>query len=109
MKEGHRRCRVFYCDAMSSNQKAEAERNHEQLRRILPKGRSDFDRLSVYDLAACASHVNSYPLASRGGKCPFELLGDLMPRCILDELGVARIAADKVVLRPDLMAHAVAL
>lgn len=109
LKEGHRRCRVFYCDAMSSNQKAEAERNHEQLRRILPKGRSDFDRLSVYDLAACASHVNSYPLASRGGKCPFELLGDLMPRCILDELGVARIAADKVVLRPDLMAHAVAL
>lgn len=109
LKEGHRRCRVFCCDAMSSNQKAEAERNHERLRRILPKGRSDFDGLSVYDLAACASHVNSHPLASGGGKCPSELLGGLMPRCVLDELGVARMAADKVAPRPDLMAHAVAL
>ena len=44
--EGARRDRVFYCDAMQSSQKARAERNHERLRRILPKGRSDFDALS---------------------------------------------------------------
>lgn len=104
---GERRCRVFYCDPMDSNQKSQAERNHEQLRRILPKKRSDFDKLSVYDVAVCCSHVNSYPSAGRDGKCPFALLGDMLPKPLLDELGIARVAPDDVVLRPYLMAHAV--
>lgn len=106
---GQRRCRVFYCDAMNSNQKSEAERNHQQLRRILPKTRSDFDKLSVYDIAICCSHVNSYPSAGRLGKCPFELLGGLLPKNVLEELGIEWIPADEVILKPDLMAHAVVL
>ena len=40
------------------NQKSQAERNHKQLRRILPKGRSDFDRLSRWDVSACCRSVN---------------------------------------------------
>lgn len=107
LESGRRRCRVFYCDAMNSNQKSQAERNHEQLRRILPKGRSDFDKLNVYDVAVCCSQVNSYPSAGRGGKCPFELLGDFIPKSVLDELGLERIAPDEVVLKPSLMRHAV--
>lgn len=107
LERGARRCRVFYCDAMKSNQKSACERNHEQLRRILPKGRSDFDALSPYDVAVCCSHVNSYPLAGRAGRCPFELLGDLLPGGVMDELGLARVAPDEVVLRPALMPHAV--
>ncbi len=63
LEEGKRRCRVFYCDAMSSNQKAQAERNHEQLRRILPKGRSGFDELGVCDVAACRRSLNENPRA----------------------------------------------
>lgn len=106
LAEGARRCRVFYCDARNSNQKAEAERNHEQLRRILPKGRSDFDLLSAYDVAVCCSHVNSYPV---GGLCGFERLGGHLPKALLDELGLERVEPDDVVLRPDLMAHAVEL
>lgn len=104
---GKRRCRVFYCDAQATNQKSQAERNHEQLRRILPKGRSDFDALSVWDVAVCCSHVNSYPLASRAGKCPFELLGGALPASLLDELGVSRIPPDAVTLKPSLVKHAV--
>lgn len=103
------RCRVFYCDAMNSNQKSQAERNHEQLRRILPKNRSDFDKLSAYDLAVCCSHVNSYPSAKRFGKCPFDLLGTLLPKEFLDELGLEKVAPDDVVLKPYLMKHAVKL
>ena len=106
--KGARRCHVFYCDAMDSNQKSEAERNHEQLRRILPKGRSDFDKLDVWDVAVCASHVNSYPLARWLGRCPIEVADGLIPQRLLDELGIERIPADEVVLRPYLMAHAVA-
>lgn len=107
LEPGERRCRVFYCDAMKSNQKSEAERNHEQLRRILPKGRSDFDKLSAYDVATCCCHVNSYPSANRGGQSPFELLGGLLPQSLFDELGLARLDPDSVILKPYLMEHAV--
>lgn len=104
---GKRRCRLFWCDAMASNQKARAERNHQQLRRVLPKGRSDFDALSAWDVAVLCSHVNSYPLPGRGGRCAFELAQGLLPSALLDELGLARVPADEVTLRPSLLRHAV--
>ena len=106
--EGARRCRVFYCDEMQSNQKSQAERNHEQLRRILPKKRSDFDKLSVWDVAVCCSHVNSYPLARKSGTFrPIEAAAAIVPSCLLDALGIERVPADEVTLKPYLMAHAV--
>lgn len=105
---GARRCRVFYCDAQNSNQKSQAERNHERLRRILPKRRSDFDRLSVSDVAVCCSHVNSYPLARKSGTFrPIEAAAAIIPKRLLDALGIERVPADEVVLKPYLMAHAV--
>lgn len=104
---GAGRCRVFYCDPMESNQKSQAERNHEQLRRVLVKGRTDFDRLSQHDMAECCSHVNSYPLERLKGKCPFECVEGWLPAEALAELGIVRIPTDEVVLRPSLMAHAV--
>jgi IS30 family transposase len=107
LKPGQQRCRVFYCDPMETNQKSQCERNHEQLRRLLPKGRSDFDKLSVWDVAVCSSHVNSYPSSGRGGKCGFELAAGLLSQGLLDELGLEWVAPDDVVLKPYLMAHAV--
>lgn len=102
-----RRCRVFYCDPMESNQKSPAERNHQQLRRLLPKGRTDFDALTCADVAMCCCHVNSYPLPKHSGKCGFELLGGLLSQDTLDELGFVRVAPDDVVLKPYLIKHAV--
>lgn len=107
LEPGARRCRVFYCDAQDSNQKSEAERNHEQLRRILPKRRTDMDRLSDADVAECCSHVNSYPLASLGGRSPFECLGALVPMRALGRLGIRAVPRQAVVLRPSLVRHAV--
>ena len=107
LEPGKRRCRVFYCDAQESNQKSQCERNHEQLRRILPKGRTDVDLLSDADVAACCSHVNSYPLASLGGISPIDNLGAIVPAAALAELGVRRLEPGEVVLRPSLMPHAV--
>jgi transposase, IS30 family len=100
-----RRCRVFWCDPQESNQKSEAERNHEQLRRIFPKGHVDMDALTDADVALACSHVNSYPLASIGG-CPFGELGSLLPEGALGRLGIVRIPAERVVLRPALVPHA---
>lgn len=81
--------------------------NYEQLRRVLPKGRSDFDALSALDAAVLTSHVNSYPLAGRGGRCAFELAAGLLPRALLDEMGWERVPSDEVVLAPSLLPHAV--
>ena len=106
--EGASRCRVYYCDAMRSDQRAQAERNHEQARRILPKGRSDFDKLSAYDAATLTSHVNSYVGGGRGGVCPFDLAAPLLPQRLLNELGIEKMHSDEVVLKPSLLAHAVA-
>ena len=107
LEPGGRRCRVYYCDPQESNQKSQCERNHEQLRRILPKGRTDMDALTDADVGVCCSHVNSYPLASLGGVSPIDNLGALVPPEALAELGVLRLDPDEVVLRPSLMAHAV--
>ena len=104
---GQRRCRVFYCDPQETNQKSQCERNHEELRRILPKKRSDFDRLAFGDAALATSHVNSYPRPKFGGKCPFELAGPILPDALLDNLGIKRMAPDDVTLKPYLLAHAV--
>ena len=109
LKEGARRCHVFYCDPMRSDQKAEVEKNHEELRRVLSKGRSDFDALSAVDVATICSHVNSYPRPSREGRCPFELAAPELPDELLGNLGIVKVPADDVLLRPALAAHAVEL
>ena len=85
------------------------EKNHEELRRILPKGRSDFDALSAVDVAAVCSHVNSYPRPSRGGACPYDLAAPELPAELLGNLGIVRVPPDDVTLRPALVAHAVEL
>lgn len=104
---GKRRCRVYYCDPMSPGQKGACERNHAELRRILPKGRSDFDALTCRDLSIAASHVNSYPRDSLRGKCPIDVAQAILPAGFLDLLGITKIPIGEVVLRPSLLAHAV--
>ena len=102
-----KRCSVYFCDSLNPGQKGRCERSHEELRRILPKGRSNFDALSERDLAIAASHVNSYPRASLFGKCPIDLAKLLLPDGFLDLIGVEKLPIGEVVLRPSLLAHAV--
>ena len=94
---------------MRSDQEAEAEKNHEELRMELPKGRSDFDALDRADVAAVCSHVNSYPRPSRNGARPYDLAVAELSADFLDALGIVRLQPDEVVLKPRLMAHAVQL
>lgn len=107
LEPGKRRCRVFYCDPLAPGQKGACERNHSELRRILPKGRSDFDALTCADLAVAASHVNSYPRAALGGRCPVDAARALLPEGFVDLLGVVKVPLEEVVLRPSLLSHAV--
>lgn len=97
-----RRTRVFFCDPMRSGQKGSCEKNHEFIRRILPKG-SDLDALSQHGIATVASHVNSYPRPSLGGRSPFAVATGKIPKALLDELGIEWLRADEVSLTPDVL------
>ena len=107
LEPGKKRCRVYYCDAMSPSQKPNCERNHEELRRILPKQRSDFDSLSAWDVSIACSHVNSYPRKSLGGASPIDVASQVFPKEFLDTFGIERIEPDDVILRPTLIPHVI--
>lgn len=100
---GQKRCHVYYCDPMKSGQKGSAEKNHVELRKILPKGRSDFDALSFADASKASSHVNSYPRASLGGATPYMLASQVLPKELLDSLGVRRVPPEEVMMSPRLL------
>ena len=69
------RTRVFYCDVRASQQKGRCERNHVELRKLLPKGRGiAFDGLERADCATVMSHLNSEPRPSLLGMSPLAML-----------------------------------
>lgn len=72
---GDARCRVYYCDVRASQQKGACERNHVELRKMLPKRRGvSFDALDERDCAFVMSHINSQPRPSLMGLTPLQML-----------------------------------
>lgn len=96
---------LFYCDARASNQKGGCEKAHTELRQVLPKGAS-VDRLTEYHMALAMSHVNSNPRKSLCGLSPIDVFLTAYGhdgQDLLDALGVEKIAADDLVLKPALL------
>lgn len=59
--------RLFYCDPRQSQQKGACEKNHVEIRKLLPKGAGvRFDRLTAADCALLMSQVNSEPRGRSG-------------------------------------------
>ena len=106
-RNGAKRLSLFYADPQQSQQKARAERCHEELRRILPKGRTDFDALTEADMARAMSHVNSYLRGSMDWTSPAEMARVLLGPDVLDAYGVEVIDPKQVNLTPSLVPHAV--
>ena len=90
-----KRCSVYYCDVRQSQQKGGCERNHVELRKLLPKGRGiSFDRLTGRDCAVLMSQLNSEPRPSLGGMCAIDMLLAALgadARELLDALGVEKV------------------
>lgn len=97
-----KRCRVYYCNPLRSNQKGSCERNHGLLRRIVPKGTS-IEGFTNYDMALATSHLNSYPRPSLGGATPYKLASQALPKGLLDGLGISLIPPDEVIMNPSLI------
>lgn len=95
-----KRCSVYYCDARQSQQKGGCERNHVELRKILPKGRGvSFDRLTGRDCSVLMSQLNSEPRPSLGGMCAIDMLLAALGadgRELLDALGVEKLAYEEL-------------
>jgi len=101
--DGSPRTRLFYCDPCASWQKGRVERNHEFLRLILPKGTS-FDALTQDHINTVLSHVNSYSRPTLADKAPFDLFAFSYGTDILGQLGIRRIKANDIVMKPSLLA-----
>ena len=99
--DGSRRTSMFYCDPVKPGQKGACEKNHVELRKILPKG-TDFDALTQWDVSVACSHVNSYVRAGQGA-APIALASLVLPANLLESLGVAAVPPDDVVMRPGLL------
>lgn len=102
--------RLFYCDPMRSDQKGACERNHVEIRKLLPKRRGiSFDRLAPADCALLMSQVNSEPRGSLAFMCPSGMLlaayGD-DARALLDGLGVEVLGPSELDLTPGCIERA---
>lgn len=90
------RCKVYYCDIRQSQQKGRCERNHVELRKLLPKGCGiSFDKLDERDMACVMSQLNSEPRGKFAGLSPIKLMKAAMPddaESFLDVLGIEDIA-----------------
>ncbi|WIV11353.1 hypothetical protein [Proteiniborus sp. MB09-C3] len=100
--QGNRRTRLYYCDPCASFQKPNVELNHEFIRKILTKGRS-FDDLTQDDISLMMSHINSYSREKLNDKSPFDTFGFLYGYDVLEKLGISRIPANEILLKPSLL------
>lgn len=101
-----KRCSVFYCDPLQSQQKGACEKNHVEIRKLLDKRlKVSFDKLDVIDVAHLMSHVNSEPRASLCNRTPIEMFkwpyqdtADM----ILEAFGIEQIPYSKLLLKPEM-------
>ena len=97
------RTSIYYCDPGASWQKPGCEKNHEYIRKILPKG-SSLDGLTQTDINKMMWHINSTARESLNGQTPFTLGKLLMQKEAFEAFGLRRIKPDNVILTPALLA-----
>jgi transposase, IS30 family len=99
---GEIRTSVFYCDPGASFQKGAAEKNHEEIRKVLPKGTS-FDNLVQKDIDLMMNHINSYSRASLNDKTPYDTFRFIFGEDAMKKLGSRLIHPNEICLKPSLL------
>ncbi len=100
-----KRTMVFFCEPNRSDQKGAAERNHREMRKIIPKRKFSFDDFSQDDITLVINNVNSYVRESLCDMSPFDWIDGKFPQAFLEALGLYRIPVDEVVMKPKLLSH----
>ena len=105
--------RLYFCQPMRSDQKGACERNHVEIRKLLPKGAGvSFDRLVPADCRVLMSQVNSEPRPSLAGLTPiamFRAAYGADADALLDALGVEQLPYGRLDLTPGAIDGARAL
>lgn len=98
------RTKVFFCDPLASWQKAKLEKNHEYIRKVIPKG-IPLTEYTQGELTLLTNHINSTARASLNGRTPHELAQLLIHSKLFETMELELIASDKVMLKPSLLKH----
>jgi IS30 family transposase len=99
---GQRRCAVYFTDAQRPDQKGSCEKNHVEVRKVIPKG-TPLTEIDAAVLADTFSHINSLKREFLFGLCPMEMAKKALPKKLLDQLGYRLIKPDDVVLKPSVI------
>lgn len=95
---------LFYCDPRRSDQKCRCEKNHSEIRQLLPKdAKTPFDELDMWDMAVVASHINSNPRKILCGLSPIQMFKTMFGEegtGFLMAAGIEEIPLDKLTLKP---------
>lgn len=97
-----KRCACYFADPSRPDQKGAAEKNHVELRKILPKGTS-FEGLDPHVLAEICSHVNSSVRRGCGNAAPFDLARLVFPPHLFENLGLRRVLPEEVIAAPNIL------
>lgn len=97
--------RLYYCDSRRADQKGGCERNHSEIRKMLPKGPGgvSFDALGDADCALVMSEADSEPRGKLAWMTPMRAFvaafGD-DARAVLDAFGIEAVGIDELDLTP---------
>lgn len=96
---------LYYCDPRQSQQKGACEKNHVEIRKLLPKGKGiRFDRLQTADCATLMSHVNSSPRGCLAWMNPTQAFlaafGEVAQQ-LIDAFGIEVLEVDELNLTPE--------
>ena len=94
--------RAFFANPYRSTDKAACERNHEFIRYVIPKGRP-LDGLTQAKVETLFSHINSYVRGSNENRTPYELMLARFGEGFMEAIGIRRIQAKEVCLKPSLL------
>ena len=96
------RCSVYFADPQRPDQKGACEKNHVELRKIVPKGTSLKDMDSA-TLSLICSHVNSSIRKGCGNATPFQLASLCAPEGLLEKLELRSIPPFEVIAAPNIL------
>jgi IS30 family transposase len=100
--DGKIKTRLFYCNSMSSYQKPHCEKNHEFMRKVIPRGTS-ISFMNQEKTTLMMNNINNYSRKSLGDNTPYSIFEFLYGKEMLKKLGVKYIAPNDVLLKPSLV------
>jgi len=96
------RTKLFYCDPKCPEQKAVCERNHEFIRRFIPKGTS-LDEFTPSHIKVMTNHIKSYKRPKIKMECPISIFIAHYGRVVSSALGLEEIPPNEIYLNASIL------